>query len=86
MVLVTMFSVLQHDHEMVVPGISLRKPSVHDSDSTRRRPLESATNVAILSNIMEIGIFRYTGDSLGETYRRSEGLARKLRLEARLIG
>ena len=63
--------VLQHDHEIVVRGISLQKPSVHDSGRPQcEGELWSRVRISptIVSNIMEIVIFPDTGYRLGESY------------------
>ena len=79
----------QHDHEIVVRGISLQKPSVHDSGRLQCEGevwSRLTTAPSMLLNFIEIAIFLDTGDRLGEVYRWSEGLAGKLRLGARQSG
>ena len=70
---VTLFRVLQHDHEIGGRGIWLQKPSVHDSGRPQcEGDLWSRlrTSPTTLSNIMEIAIFEiWPGrDRLGEVY------------------
>ncbi len=62
---------LQRDHEMVVRGISLQKPSVHDSGGLQcegepwSRLRMSPT---IVSNIEDFAIFLHTRYRLAEVY------------------
>ena len=59
----------QHDHEMLVRGISLQKPSVRDS-ARPQCEYELENRVAhpptMLSNIEDFAIFPNIGNSLGE--------------------
>ena len=87
--LVTLFRVLQHDHEIVGRGISLRKRSVHDSGRPQcagERWSRVRHPPTIVSNILKIAIFEIWPGHRGQaggSLRWSEGLAGKLRLGAR---